>query len=216
VDNHRPDVNSPQPSNSAGVRGADSQPPSEQEPLQGATATQEERAELRAEIERLTGELAEAKDRFLRAQAEVENFRRRTRREMQEERQFANQPLLTDLLPILDNMERAIDAASQASTDASGLLQGFEMVHLLLQSVLEKYHCRRVPAEGCEFDPTRHQALLQETSSAPKGAVTRVNQHGYQLHDRVIRPAQVVVSAGMDTGAAASGSTASVSEKAQE
>ena len=144
----------------------------------------------------LQAEISELKDRLLRSQAEVENVRRRTQREMQDSRRFANQSLLQDLLPVIDNMERAI-AAAEESDEAAGLLEGFKMVHQLLLSTLEKHHCKPVPAEGQTFDPAVHEAISQLPSpDHEKGTVMVVSQQGYQLHDRVIRPAQVVVSAG--------------------
>jgi molecular chaperone GrpE len=153
-------------------------------------------AENEPSCEQLQEELNEVRDRLLRSQAELENFRRRMQREMQEERRFANQPLLLDLLPVLDNMERAIHAA-QKGPEAAGLLEGFKMLHQLLISTLDKYHCRRIEAHGVQFDPLLHEALAQVPSSEhPEGWVTHVNQPGYRLHERVIRPAQVVVSSG--------------------
>ena len=153
----------------------------------------------RSEIERLQTELADAQERVLRAQAEMENFRRRTRRDREDERKFATQSLLTDLLPVMDNIERAIDAANQAG-DGSGLLQGFQMVHHLLLEVLQKHDCPRIGAVGDLFDPIVHEAIAEESSDEyEKGVVTRVNLFGYKLHDRVIRPAQVVVSSGPAT-----------------
>ncbi len=143
-------------------------------------------------------ELEETRDRLLRTQAELENFRRRAQRELQDTRRFATQPLLTDLLPVLDNMERAIDAAEQAP-GGSGLLEGFRMVHQLLLTVLEKHDCLPIEADGVAFDPALHEAMMQEPSPAAKGTVTRVLQRGYRLHDRVIRPAQVFVSTGPAT-----------------
>ena len=153
----------------------------------------------RSEIERLQTELADAQERVLRAQAEMENFRRRTRRDREDERKFATQSLLTDLLPVMDNIERAIDAANQAG-DGSGLLQGFQMVHHLLLEVLQKHDCPRIGAVGDLFDPIVHEAIAEESSDEyEKGVVTRVNLFGYKLHDRMIRPAQVVVSSGPAT-----------------
>jgi molecular chaperone GrpE len=150
-------------------------------------------------IQQLEVELQQAQDRLLRSQAELENFRRRTQREMHEERRFANQSVLVDLLPVLDNMERAIDAAEQ-NPECAGLLQGFTMLHQLLLSTLEKHGCRRVLADGVNFDPTLHEAVMQAPSSQhPAGSIIQVHQQGYQLHDRVIRPAQVVVSSGAPT-----------------
>lgn len=149
-----------------------------------------------SELERLKSELAEAQDRFLRSQADMENFRRRTRRDVEDERRFATQSLLGDLLPVLDNIERALDAGKQAG-DGGGLLQGFQMVQQQLLDVLQQHHCPRVGAAGDAFDPAVHEAIAEEPSTEfPKGIVTRVNLSGYKLHDRLIRPAQVVVSSG--------------------
>ncbi len=145
--------------------------------------------------QKLQAELEQARDRLLRSQAELENFRRRAQREMHDERRYANQRLIVDLLPVLDNMERAIDAAEQNPESAS-LLQGFKMLHQLLLTTLENHNCRRVPADGVNFDPTLHEAVMQKPSDQPAGQVLQVLQRGYQLHDRVIRPAQVMVSSG--------------------
>lgn len=144
--------------------------------------------------ESLERQLQEANDRVLRAQAELENFRRRMRREAEDERKYAAQPLLVDLLPVLDNIQRAVQAAEK-SADAGGLVDGVKMVAHQLSSVLEKHHCRRIAALGKAFDPQVHEALTQQPSTEyPPHTVTHVHQDGYQLHDRVIRPAQVVVS----------------------
>lgn len=155
-------------------------------------------SDIADELGRLKAELNGAKDRYLRSQAEMENFRRRTRRDMEDERKFATQTLLSDLLPVLDNIERAIEAAANQSNQGdSGLLQGFQMVHHQLIDVLERHNCPRISAVGETFDPTLHEAVAQEPSSEyPKGTVLRVNLNGYKLHDRIIRPAQVVVSNG--------------------
>jgi molecular chaperone GrpE len=167
-----------------------------QSPEETGAAAHAEGQDTDSTIDRLRRELDQANDRALRAQADLENFRRRLQREMQDERRFANQPLLIDLLPVLDNMERAIEAAQQSAENAR-LLEGFQMVHNQLLTALEKYHCTRVPAEGQVFDPALHQALVQMPSpDVEAGRILHVNQHGYQLHGRVIRPAQVVVSSG--------------------
>ena len=148
------------------------------------------------DLDDLQAKLDDLKDRLLRSQAETENVRRRTQRELQESRRYANQNLLLDLLPVIDNIERAISAAKE-SQEATGLLEGFEMVHQLLLSTLDKHHCRPVPAEGQAFDPAIHEAISHLPSpDHERGSVMVVSQQGYQLHDRVIRPAQVVVSAG--------------------
>jgi molecular chaperone GrpE len=138
------------------------------------------------EYELLRTELTEAKDRVLRAQAELENYRRRSQREMQDTLRYAELPLLRDLLPVVDDIQRAIQAAEK-SPENGGLLEGFRMV--------ESHDCKRIAALDQPFDPNLHQAIAQQPSAdKPAGTVTLVAQDGYTLHDRVVRPAQVIVS----------------------
>jgi molecular chaperone GrpE len=145
--------------------------------------------------DQLREELESAREKQLRAQAEFENFRKRTQRELHDQLRFANQALMVDLLPVLDNVKRAIDAASQGQGSA-GLVEGFRMVGRQLQDVLARHHCERIVADGQPFDPHLHQAVAQRPSADfPPGTVLETYQDGYQLYDRVIRPAQVVVSA---------------------
>lgn len=152
-------------------------------------------ADAAEELQRLNEELKQANDRTLRAQAELENFRRRMRREMEEERRYAALPLISDLLSVIDNLDRAL--AAENSDSAAGLLAGVKMVQAQFLSILERHNCRRVGEVGESFDPNMHQAIAQETSTEiPAGHVTRVAQFGYRLHDRVVRPAQVLVSTG--------------------
>lgn len=139
-------------------------------------------------------ELTAAKDRALRAQAELENYRRRMRKEMEDERRYAQLPLLSDLLPVLDNVQRAIQAAEK-STEGAGLMAGFKMVAQQLEGVLARHHCQRIDALHKAFDPHLHAAILQQpTNEFPPNTIVQVAQEGYQLHDRVLRPAQVIVS----------------------
>jgi molecular chaperone GrpE len=142
----------------------------------------------------LQQELTEANEKVLRVQAELENYRKRVRREMEEERRYALLPFARDLLTVLDNLERALAAAQG---DNSGLLEGVKMVSSQLQSVLNQHQCVRIETVGTPFDPNIHQAIAQEASSEfPAGTVSREAQSGYKLFDRVVRPAQVFVSTG--------------------
>jgi molecular chaperone GrpE len=142
----------------------------------------------------LRDELAAAKDRALRVQAELDNYRKRMRKEMEDERRYAQLPLLGELLPVLDNVGRAIEAAEKSS-DAGGLLEGFKMVAQQLEGVLSRHHCTRIDALHKPFDPHWHSAIMQQPSSDyPPNTVLQVAQEGYRLHDRVLRPAQVIVS----------------------
>ena len=139
-------------------------------------------------------ELIQAQERVLRAQAELENYRKRARRELEDERRYAELPLLRDLAPVLDNVERAIQAAEKKA-DAATLLEGFKMVAQQLNTVMERHHLVRIEGLHQPFDPHLHQAIMQQPSSEfPADTVIGVAQTGYQLHDRVVRPAQVIVS----------------------
>ena len=139
-------------------------------------------------------ELQAAKDRELRCHAELDNFRKRAARELEEKLRYANMSLLRDLLPVLDNIERAIQAAQQ-NTDPAALLDGFKMVQQQVEDVLKRHHCRRIEALGTPFDPHVHHAVMQQPSDEhPANTVVMVTQNGYQLHDRVVRPSQVIVS----------------------
>ena len=147
------------------------------------------------ELEQLKEQLAQADDRVLRTQAELENYRKRVRREIEEERRYANLPLLRDLLQVVDNVDRAIKAAESTSA-AADLLEGFKMVALQLGTVLEQYQCSRIEADGALFDPNLHEAISQQPSGEhPENTVLHVVQEGYRLHDRVVRSPQVIISA---------------------
>ncbi len=180
--------------------------PTDSIPVQSDSSADEKFAALEAE-------LREASERALRAQAELENFRKRAQRELAEERRYAVVPLVRDLLPVVDNLERAIEATparsaseggtptrsvSEGSTGATdALLEGVKMVAAQLDAVLKQHQCVRIETVGAPFDPNQHEAIAQEPSDQhPAGTVTRAVQSGYKLEGRVIRPAQVFVSTG--------------------
>jgi molecular chaperone GrpE len=145
-------------------------------------------------------ELAAANDRLLRLQAEMQNLRNRTSREILDERRYAAMPVLRDLLPVLDNIHRAIEAAEKAG-EAENLLEGFRLVRQQLLATLTNHGAEPIEALGQPFDPNFHQAILHQPSEeAPADTVTMVTQEGYKLHDRVVRPAQVIVSSGPTPG----------------
>ncbi|HEY4759518.1 MAG TPA: nucleotide exchange factor GrpE [Thermoguttaceae bacterium] len=156
----------------------------------------EEKPHPSAELfEQLRIDLEQASQRALRCQAELDNYRKRATRETEERLRYANLSLMRDLLPVLDNIQRAIEA-SEKSTDGSGLLEGVKMVAQQLQGVLERHHCLKIEALNTPFDPNLHQAILQQSSEEhPANTVIQVIQDGYLLHDRVVRPGQVIVSA---------------------
>lgn len=154
----------------------------------------------REEALRLQTELAESNDRLLRLQADFENFRKRANREHQEAMQFGAQNLVKDLLSVVDNLERAIDHARRSEAgDLQGVLQGVELVQRELLGVLEKHHVKPVDALGQPFNPAFHEAMAQVTDDAAEpNTVVEVLQKGYQLRDRLLRPAKVVVTRAAD------------------
>jgi molecular chaperone GrpE len=144
--------------------------------------------------EKLRTELSAAKDRELRCHAELDNFRKRAARELEDQLRYANMSLLRDLLPVLDNIERAIQAADQ-NAEAAALLDGFKMVQQQMEETLKRHHCQQIDALHRPFDPHVHHAVMQQASDEyPTNTVLMVTQSGYQLHDRVVRPSQVIVS----------------------
>jgi len=147
------------------------------------------------EIERLRRAAAEADKRVLIAQADLENFRKRLRRDSEEQIKYAALPLISDLLDVRDNLVRALDAAQQ-SGESGGLKDGVAMVAKQLDDTLNRYAIREIPAEGELFDPNYHEAISQMPSDHPAGTVAHVAKTGFQMHDRVIRPSQVIVSTG--------------------
>lgn len=176
-------------------------PATEPQPATGPTDAQAEAAPsgaAAAEVEDLVAELRRelhaAKDRELRTHAELDNYRKRAARETEERLRYANLGLLRDLLPVLDNVERAIQAAEN-NAEAATLLDGFKLVRQQLEDVLKRHHCQRIEALHAPFDPHVHHAVLQQPSEEhPANTVLMVTQSGYQLHDRVVRHSQVIVS----------------------
>jgi molecular chaperone GrpE len=151
-------------------------------------------------IAELEAQLHEANEKALRASAELENYRKRSQREMADERKYAVAPVVRDLLSVVDNLQRAISAAGQTG-GSEGLLEGVKMVATQFEAVLANHGCVRIAAVGQPFDPNQHEAIAQEPSSEhPAGTVTKEIQVGYKLHDRVVRPAQVFVSTGPGGG----------------
>jgi len=139
-------------------------------------------------------QLRDAEDRVLRAQAELENFRKRSRREYEDAIRYREIDLLRDLLPVLDTVRRAIDA-SETTADVDSLRSGFRMTVQQLQKVLDNHGCKTIETDGRQFDPNVHEAILQQTvAGVAAGTVVGVASQGYTLHDRVVRPAQVIVS----------------------
>ncbi len=142
----------------------------------------------------LKEQLCEEKDRVLRLSAEFENYKKRKQRELDEFKKFANETVFKQLLTVIDNLERAISSAEEAKDDNS-LLEGVKLTHKEVLKVLEGFSVKPVEALNQPFDPNFHQAVTQvETDEHPENTVTSVLQKGYTMHERLIRPAMVVVS----------------------
>ena len=134
----------------------------------------------------------EADDRLLRLAADFENYKKRAARERAEYVALANERLIGEVIPILDDLERALGAAEQHQE--AQLDEGVRLVHRSLAGLLERHGLRPIETDG-RFDPHVHEALLSQPSEAEEGSVIDVVQKGYKLGDRVVRPARVVVAA---------------------
>lgn len=142
----------------------------------------------------LQNEVLELKDRLLRSHAELENYRRRVQKEATEAAKYSALPFIRELLPGIDNLHRALDAAQQ-SGDTAALVEGIKMVASQFNDVLKNQKIETINPEGQSFDPNLHEALAQVPSADHEPmTVMQVIESGYQLHDRVIRPAKVMVS----------------------
>jgi len=148
------------------------------------------------EMERLRGEVLMAEKRVLQAQAEAENFRKRMRRDFEDQLRFAALPLVEDILSVRDNLLRGLQAAENTS-DAAGLQEGVQMVAKQLDDALSKHSVEQISTEDGNFDPNLHEAISQMPSEEhASGSIMHIAQTGFRMHDRVIRPTQVVVSSG--------------------
>jgi molecular chaperone GrpE len=154
-----------------------------------------------------SAEAAALKDQLLRLHADFENLRRRTLKEKEEAYRYGHENLVKDLLPTVDNLERAIDHARAAETvDVEGLLAGVELVLRNLQGVFSRYGVEEIEAEGKPFDPSQHEAVAQvQDDSLPASTVKQVFQRGYRLRGHLIRPAGVIVSKSSHGGGAKEG-----------
>ncbi|WP_027415802.1 nucleotide exchange factor GrpE [Aneurinibacillus terranovensis] len=178
-----------EPAASSDVTQAD-----ETEEAAGESGLSAREQELLAKIEQLTQEKEENYNKYLRAQADLQNFRARTNKEKEQLLTYSSQRVIEALLPVIDNFDRALSASKEA-TDMDTLVQGVEMVFRQLQQVLDQEGVTTLPGVGEPFDPNLHQAVMQEESSEYEpGIIIEEFQKGYKLKERVIRPSMVKVS----------------------
>jgi molecular chaperone GrpE len=169
-----------------------SEKPSE-ESLSGTQQT----AELRTRLETKEKEAAENHDRYLRAMAELDNYKKRAARDKEEAIKNGNEKLIKDVLPILDSLDRALHQSADLSVrnNFEAFQQGLELIHSQILGCLERHGVVKIAAKGEEFDPDRHQALMQvETPEMESNRVVDEYESGYTLHGRLLRPTKVSVS----------------------
>jgi molecular chaperone GrpE len=164
------------------------------EPTKRRTSWKKKAQALGARLEQSEREAVEHRERWVRAVAELENYKKRVIKQQEELRKMAAEPLLRDLLDVLDNLERAAEASRDAADD-SALRRGVELVCHQMRDVLRKAGVSPIPAMGEPFDPEVHEAVLASPADgAEPGTVIAELGKGYRLHNRVLRPARVAVA----------------------
>ena len=148
------------------------------------------------EVLKLSKEVNDLKEALLRNQADLQNYKRRKDEETERLQKYKNEELIKELLTVVDNFERAIKMDdNDLSDEVSKFLSGFKLIYTNTVNILNKYEVKEIKAEGIEFDPTYHHAVLTEQDDTkPAGVVLEVLQKGYMYKDRVIRPAMVKVN----------------------
>jgi molecular chaperone GrpE len=170
----------------AAIENQTPQTPPEAEPVADDLTVKLQAAERQAE---------ESYDRLLRVSAEFDNYKKRTAREMQDVVKYATEKMAKELLVVVDNLERAIEAAGAGRTEDDPLVKGIHLTLSEVLRILERHKIQPVKALGEPFDPTFHQAMMQEeVEDQPPNTVVREMQKGYVMHDRLLRPSMVVVS----------------------
>ena len=187
-------------------KAAPAQPGAEAEAESRSPVTPEDLAKLRARLALVSAQLEESfarardtgdrlrdtHERLLRSAAEFDNFKKRALKEKEDTRKFGSESLLKDFLPVADNLERALDHSEQH--DPKQVIEGVRLVQKMLESQLAKHGVVSFSAVGKPFDPSLHEALMQQESDEPPNTVVSEMARGYKLHDRLVRPAAVVVA----------------------
>jgi molecular chaperone GrpE len=152
--------------------------------------------ELKEKFKKSEVEAKQSYDRYLRVSAEFENYKKRSAREMDDFRKFANQSLVKELLLIVDNLELAIKSANDNKNVDNCLLDGVDLTLKEILKIFEKYHVKAIEALGKTFDPRYHEAVMrEETDKHPENSIINELQKGYLIRDRLLRPSMVVVAA---------------------
>jgi len=195
-----PSSNAAYVSDAAGSGGpaARSRADAEPESANGVDATTDADADadaVAARAREVEAALEASREQTLRAQAEMENLRRRAQRDVENAHRFGLEKFVTEILPVLDSMELGLEAARQEGAGVESLREGTELTVKMLQGALAKFEVAEIDPQGEPFDPEKHQAMsVQEVEGTPSGQVLQVIQKGYTLGGRLVRPAMVVVA----------------------
>jgi molecular chaperone GrpE len=170
---------------------------------QAAPETGQPAAEAAPSVEVLKAEAEQWKDKCLRARAELANYQRRVEKDRAESLRYANAGLVKALVPVLDDLERVLGAATEHKNDPDALIGGLKLALESFLKVLKDFGVRQIEAAGKPFDPNHHEAILQQPSpDYPEPTVLSEVAKGYVLHDRVLRPVRVIVSKPVEPGPA--------------
>jgi molecular chaperone GrpE len=159
-------------------------------------ALEDQLKEVQTRLEAKEQEAKETYDRLLRVSADFENYKKRSARETEEFRKYANQTLLKEMLSVVDNLELAINSSNHGKKTDKNLIEGLNLTLNEILRVFEKFDVKPIEAQGQTFDPAFHEAVMrEETDDFPENTVISEFQKGYLIHDRLLRPAMVVVAA---------------------
>ena len=175
-------------------------PPDDPAPADADVATPppDPTAELEKKLAAAEAKTKENYDKFLRAMADLENQRKRSKREVDDAKFDAKNRIMKEMLPVVDNLERAIEHAASAAGELDGavkpIVEGVQLVLRQFQTAFERLDIQAIEAKGQPFDPNLHEAISQQESDLPPGTVVQVLQRGYKSGDKLLRPALVVVA----------------------
>lgn len=167
------------------------------EEVLGNEETQNDQSVQEEQVASLQNEVTDLKDKLLRSMAEVENIQKRSQRDLQSSLKYAAQAFAKDLLEVSDNLERTLESLPEDITDETliSFKEGVEMIHSSLQKAFEKHHIQKIDPKGQIFDHNFHQAVSEvPNDKVAPGTVIELCQAGYMLHDRLLRPAMVIVA----------------------
>ena len=165
-----------------------------QSPDTGADAPVESSEDLGARVQALEEQLAAAQDQSLRVAADLQNVRRRAEQDVEKAHKFALEKFASDLLPVVDSLERGLELSSPNDESIKAVREGMELTLKLFHDTLKRYQLEAVDPHGAPFNPEHHQAMaMEESTNAEPGSVLKVFQKGYLLNGRLLRPAIVVV-----------------------